>query len=130
MKKIFVGIALLVSVLMVSCSKKNDAKPQTAASDVTTINIEYRIQSASGHVNVDYIAPNSNGELEMTHAEVNRTEETINFTYATGNVFSVSASNLVPSHSVVQVQIFVNGILQVENSTTNPSQSAVAKGNF
>lgn len=132
MKNLFVCVALLISVLTVSCSKENEVKPQSAPVTPTTITIEYRIQNISGQVAVDYIAPNPNsGVLELTHAEINRTEKSISFTHESGyNKYSISASNVNPSHDVVQVQIYVNGVLEVENSTTNPSQNAFAEGNF
>ncbi|CAN5443925.1 hypothetical protein BH10BAC1_BH10BAC1_08830 [soil metagenome] len=130
MKKIFVCLALSASVLMVSCSKKDEVKPTNAPAVVTTINVEYRIVSASGLVGVDYIAPNAAGTLELMHMDVNRTEQTISFSYNSGYGFSVSAYNLNPSHDVVQVEIYVNGVLKTSASSTNPSQPAVAKGNF
>ena len=131
MKNISVAFALLISVLTVSCSKENEVKPQGPAAP-TTVNIEYKIQNVSGHVAVDYIAPNANGVLESMHMDVNRTEQSISFSFtsATLNAYSVSASNLTPSNDVVQVQIFVNGVLKAEHSVTAPGQTAVAKGNF
>lgn len=131
MKNLSVAFALLISVLTVSCSKENEIKPQGPATPVT-VNIEYKIQNVSGHVSVDYIAPNSQGILETMHMDVNRTEQSISFNYtsATVNAYSVSASNLMPSTDVVQVQIFVNGVLKAEHSVSGPGQTAVAKGNF
>ena len=130
MKKIFVCLALSASVLMVSCSKKDEVKPTNAPTAVTTINVEYRITSVSGQVGVDYIAPNASGDLQVLHMDVNRTSESISFSYNSGNGFSVTAYNLNPSHDVVQVEIYVNGVLKTSASTTDPSQPAVAKGNF
>ncbi len=132
MKNLFVCVALLTSVLMVSCSKENEVKPQTAAATATAITIEYKISNLSGQVGVDYIAPNASGVLETMHADVNRTEESISFSYTstTINAYSVTAYNLMPSTDVVQVQLFVNGVLKAEHSVTAPGQSAVAKGNF
>ena len=132
MKNISVCVALLISVLTISCSKENEVKPQTAPAAAATIAIEYRISNVSGQVGVDYIAPNANGELETMHMDVNRTEQSISFNYTstTVNGYSVSAHNLMPSNDVVQVQIFVNGVMKAEHSVTAPGQSAVAKGNF
>ena len=129
MKNLSVCVALLIGVLTVSCSKENEVKPQATPS---TIAIEYKIQNVSGQVGVDYIAPNANGELETMHMDVNRTEQSISFSYTstTVNAYSVSAHNLMPSNDVVQVQIFVNGVMKAEHSVTAPGQSAVAKGNF
>ena len=132
MKNISVAFALLIGVLTVSCSKENEVKPQTAAAVPSTVNIEYKIQNLSGLVGVDYIAPNASGVLEVMHMDVNRTEQSISFSYTstTINAYSVTASNVNPSNDVVQVQIFVDGVLKAENSVTAPGQSAVAKGNF
>lgn len=130
MKKIIVCLALSASFLMVSCSKKDEVKPTNVPAAITTLNIEYRITSVSGQVGVDYIAPNTSGDLQVLHKDVNRTQETISFSYNSGNAFSVSAYNLNPSHDVVQVEIYVNGVLKASASTTDPSQPAVAKGNF
>ncbi len=131
MKNLFFSFALLTSILTISCKKEIEVKPQVASSTATTNNIEYRVQNLSGQVAVDYIAPNPNtGVLEMVHVDLNRTDASFSFNYAKGNNFSISASNIIPSHDVVQVQIFVNGVLKVENSTTNPSQKAIAEGNF
>jgi hypothetical protein len=131
MKNLFFSFALLISVLTVSCKKETEVKPQGISATPSTINVEYRVQNQSGNVAVDYIMPNENtGELELKHAVLNRTEVSYNFNYQSGNTFSISASNVSPSHDVVQVQIYVNGVLRVENSTTNPAQSAIAQGNF
>lgn len=131
MKNLFISFALLTSVLSVSCKKETEIKPEGTPAAATTINIEYRVQNASGLVTVDYIAPNLNtGELQLVHVELNRNDASYSFNYESGNMFSISASNVNPSHDVVQVQIFVNGVLKVENSTTSPSQDAIAQGNF
>jgi hypothetical protein len=130
MKRLILSFALLTSVLAVSCKKENEVKPEGAPAAPGTVNIEYRIQSVSGHVNVDYIGTDAAGVLGMIHAEVNRTEESFKFSYNTGNSFSISASNATPSHDVVQVQVYVDGVLKAENSSTNPSQPAVAQGSF
>ncbi len=130
MKKIIVCVAVLTSVLAVSCKKGDEAKPTTTPAAPVTIDVEYRISSASGQVGVDYVAPDANGVLETKHIDVNRTSQTISFNHRSGYLFSVTAYNQTPSHDVVQVQLFVNGEMKAEASTTTPGQSAVAKGNF
>lgn len=116
MKNLIFSFALLVSVLTVSCKKETEVKPQGTPVTASTNHIEYRVENQSGQVAVDYFAPNPNtGILEMVHVELNRTEASYSFNYARGNNFSISASNVIPSHDVVQVQIFVNGVLKVEN---------------
>lgn len=132
MKNLSVCVALLVSVLTVSCSKENEVKPQIDPAASATIAIEYKIINVSGQVGVDYMAPNANGVLEVMHMDINRSEQSISFSYTSAivNGYSVSAHNLMPSTDVVQVELFVNGVLQAEHSVSAPGQSAVAKGNF
>ncbi len=130
MKNLIIAFALLVSVLGVSCKKGNEPKPQCPAATVSNIDVEYRINCASGNASADYIAPNAAGKLEMTHTEISRTSQSISFSCPTGNLLSVSATNTMPSHNVVQVQIFVNGTMVAESSSTDPSQKAIAQGNF
>ena len=130
MKNLFCSIALLTSVLAVSCKKGNEAKPQNAAAAPTTLNIEYHISGASSDIAADYLVPNANGKLENVHEIINRSSKVISFTYSTGHLFSVSASNETPSHDVIQVEIYVNGTLVAQSSSTDPSQKAIAQGNF
>jgi hypothetical protein len=130
MKKSILAFAVLTSVLAVSCKKSDDVKPEGVASPAKIVDVEYRVQSVSGNVNVDYIGTDATGNLTMLHAQVNRTAESLHFSYASGNRFSISASNVNPSHSVVQVQVYLDGVLKVEGSTTDPSSPAVAQGSF
>ena len=130
MKNLIFAFALLVSVLGVSCKKGNEPQPQSPATAVSNINVEYRIDCPSGSASADYIAPNAAGKLEMTHTVISRASQSISFSCPTGNLLSVSASNSMPSHSVIQVQIFVNGIMVATSSSTDPSQKAIAQGNF
>jgi hypothetical protein len=130
MKNVFVAFALLASVLGVSCKKGDEANPQTSPASSRTIDVEYLIQCPSGAANADYIAPDADGNLAMTHEEINRTSKVVAFTCPSGIFLSVSASNAMPSHDVVQVKIFVDGVLVADNSTTDPAQKAIAQGNF
>ena len=66
MKNLIFAFALLVSVLGVSCKKGNEPQPQSPATAVSNINVEYRIDCPSGSASADYIAPNAAGKLEMT----------------------------------------------------------------
>ena len=54
----------------------------------------------------------------------------VKLTSTTTNAYSVTSYNLMPSNDVVQVQLFVDGVMKAEHSVTAPGQSAVAKGNF
>lgn len=130
MKNLFISFTLLISVLGVSCKKGNEPQPQNPAGVAKTIKVEYIISCPSGAAGADYIAPNADGKLEMTHKDLTRNTESISFSCPSGNLLSVSAYNSNPSHIVVDVQIFVNGTMVAESSSTNPSQKAIAQGNF
>ena len=130
MKNLLVAFALLIGVLGVSCKKGGEAKPQPDAAIQKTINVEYRVQCPSGQANVDYLAPDTNGKLVSNHETVTRNSESITFSCPSGNFLSISASNGVPSHDVIQVQILVDGTVVAENSSTDPSSKAIAQGNF
>ena len=94
------------------------------------INVEYVMLTPSADASADFIAPNANGVLEMQHVTLDRNTSSTKFTCPTGNFLSVTAANKTPSHIVVQVQIIVDGVVVAENSSTNPSQNAIASGNF
>ena len=130
MKNIFVAFALFASVLGVSCKKGGEAKPINSDAVIQQINVEYRVQCPSGAATADYIAPDANGKLVSTHKDITRNSESITFSCPTGNFLSISAANSVPTHNVIQVQIFVNGTMVAENSSTDPSSKAIAQGNF
>lgn len=129
MKKLLLSFIVLTSVFVTSCKKEEKATPQDPIAP-KTINIEYRIQCESGNVNVSYLSPNSDGVLEMENETMNRTSSVVNFNFSSGHVFSVEASNVTPSHKVVQVQIFIDNVLFKEGSTSNPSVTAIAQGNY
>lgn len=129
MKKLLLSFVVLISVFSTSCKKEENAKPQDPVAP-KTINVEYRIQCESGNVNVNYLAPNTSGVLEMKSETMSRTSSVVNFNFTTGHLFSVEASNVEPSHKVVQVQIYIDNVLFKEGSTTNPSVTAIAQGNY
>src|SRR5437868_3230154 len=117
MKKLILSFVVLTSVLVTSCKKESEVKPQGAAVPAKIVSVEYRIANVSGHVNVDYMGVDAAGNLASIHADVTRTSESFKFSYATGHQFSISASNANPSHDVVQVQVYLDGVLKVESST-------------
>ena len=114
---------------MVSCKKETKVTPHDPAAP-KSINVEYRVQSESGMVNVTYVAPDASGKLVTQKVAVNRTTYSNNFNATNGNFFSVEASNINPSHKVVQVQIFIDGVLFKEGTTTDPTVKAIASGNY
>jgi hypothetical protein len=129
MKKLLLSFVVLVSVFTTSCKKEEKVTPQDPIAP-KTINVEYRIQCESGNVNVNYLAPNTSGVMEMQSETMTRTSSVVNFNFSSGHLFSVEASNVAPSHKVVQVQIYIDNVLFKEGSTTNPSVPAIAQGNY
>ena len=129
MKKLLLSFVVFVSVFATSCKKEAKVTPQSLVAP-KSINVEYRIQCESSNVNVNYLAPNSDGVLEMKNITVTRPSTVINFNFTSGHLFSVEASNVAPSHKVVQVQIYIDNVLFKEGSTTNPSVTAIAQGNY
>ncbi len=129
MKKLLLSFVVLVSVFTTSCKKEEKLTPQDPIAP-KTINVEYRIQCESGNVNVNYLAPNTSGVMEMQSETMTRTSSVVNFNFSSGHLFSVEASNVAPSHKVVQVQIYIDNVLFKEGSTTNPSLPAIAQGNY
>jgi hypothetical protein len=131
MKKIIIAIALFIGVSTVSCKKEEVVQPMSTTTVAPEmLNIEYHIAGVSADMVADYLLPTANGELENVHEVINRSSKIIQFSYPTGHLFSVSAANKNPSHDVVQVEIYVNGQLVAQSSTSNPSQNAIAQGNF
>jgi hypothetical protein len=128
MKNLVTCFALLIGVFTISCKKETTAQPQSAPAPIS-INVEYRIQSASGNVVANYLTPQG-GKLVSVTQTISRTYESITFNYTSGNLFSVKAFNATPSHDVVQVQIYMNGVLFKEGSASSPSETAIAEGNY
>lgn len=129
MKKLLLSFIVLASVFTTSCKKEEKVTPQDPIAP-KSINVEYRIYCASGSVNVNYLAPNTDGILEMKNETMNRNSSVVNFNFTTGHLFSVEASNSAPSHKVVQVQIYIDNVLFQENSTTSLTGKAIAQGNY
>lgn len=129
MKNTFFGIALLVGVTAVSC-KKESASEAASPATPATMHVEYRVQDASGKVNVSYLAPSGNAVLEEVDEQVSRSYYSVEFDIEAGHHLSVEASNVAPSHSTVQVGIYINGELKVQDISNDPSHKAIAQGNF
>lgn len=130
MKKIFFSFVILIGVLAVSCKKENAVSPQGAVVGSQTINVEYRVISESGNVEVNYLKPDSQGEFELENETVHRTYYTINFEAKKGNQFMIEAFNVVAARKTVHVQIYIDGKLFKEAFSYDPSQKAIAQGNY
>ena len=118
-----------MSLLTVSCKKENEVNPSSSA-PARAINVEYRITSETSSVNALYLYPDANGKLISTQQVINRSPYSITFASTTGNFFSVEAANVVAQHKMVNVQIYIDGVLFQEATSYSPSQKAVASGNY
>ncbi|MDQ3048807.1 MAG: hypothetical protein M3R27_14750 [Bacteroidota bacterium] len=129
MKNLFLGLSMLISVFSVSCKKESELQPSTPAAP-KTIKVEYVIQITSAQAVTSYLFPNSDGKLEMVTETVTRNNKVVSFEYNSGNFFYVEAANSSPSHLPVQVQLYIDGKMVAEHSTSNPSMKAIAQGNY
>lgn len=129
MKNVILSLSILTSFLAVSCKKENNVSPQTSTTG-TTIHVEYRVQSESGNVEILYSQPNEDGVFETESETVNRTYYSINFDCKKGNYLMVEAANVLPARKTVHVSIYVNGNLFKEAFSYDPSQKAIASGNY
>jgi predicted nucleic acid binding AN1-type Zn finger protein len=129
MKNIILYTSIIASISMVSCKKEDKVVPQSST-PTSTINVEYRVTNESGNVEITYLKPDDNGTFESETETVSRTYYAINFTCKKGNLLSVEAANVLPARKTVTVQIFVNGVLFKEATSYDPSQKALAAGNY
>jgi len=131
MKKIILAFAVIVSITAVSCKKENDVQPQSpAVVTPVSINVEYKITSESANVEASYMFPNADGQLEMKSETVTRAAHSVSFSCTKGKFFYLEASNTAPARKTVHVQIYINGVLFQEASSSSPSQKAIASGNY
>jgi len=129
MKNLILSLVVLISVSAVSCKKENSVKPQNVPAS-KTIEVEYRIINESGSVEINYLKPNAEGKFELKNEIIKRTNYSINFEAQSGNTFMVEAFNTLSSRKAVHVQIYINGNLFKEAFSYDPSQKAIAQGNY
>ncbi len=129
MKNLFIVLALMTGVLGVSCKKETEMQPATETA-AKTLKVEYVIQITSAQAVTSYLFPNSEGKLEMVTETIKRTNKVVSFEYSSGNFFYVEAANSSPSHLPVQVQLYIDGKMVAEHSTSNPNMKAIAQGNY
>lgn len=131
MKNIFLSFVVITSILAVSCKKETEVKPHTSTpATPKTVNIEYKIECESANMEVAYMFPNADGKLELKNETIERTEYTVSFSYASGNLFSVEAYNVIAARKRVNVQLYVDGKLMVESTSESASQKAIASGTY
>lgn len=130
MKNLLYSIALLTSVLTVSCKKGDEAKPQTPAVAAKSIQVLYIIQGASENMNATYSYPNADGKLVSKSEIVTSAYYTVSFTSTSGNHFDLEASNVLSERKAIHVQIYIDGNLFASGVSQSSPQSAIAEGNY
>lgn len=132
MNKLFFALTILTALtFMTSCEKEvapvNNSNP-VGSTTVREIKVDYAIQSTTGQVEVLAYVLNEDGELVEKSFEVNRLSETITFYCKSGQLLSVKARNINPSHDEVLVSVFVDGVLFRSGSANSAMTWAVASG--
>lgn len=132
MKGLFFSILAISSIfMMTSCEKEvtpvNNTNP-VGSTTIREVKVDYAIHSTTGQVEVLAYVLNEDGELVEKSFEVNRLSETITFYCKSGQLLSVKARNINPSHDEVLVSIFIDGNLFRSGSANAAMSWAVASG--
>ena len=131
MKKIIL-LALILTVLSFASCKKESAEPVapvTTSTPITTesINVQYRVSSASANFYVEYTSIEDNKEVSTT-IEIKKIAFAYSFYGNRKQKLSVKAYNVTPSGKEVLVDIYVNGVLFKSGSANSPGGIAIAEG--
>jgi hypothetical protein len=131
MKKIITFALILTSLSIISC-KKETAQPVVSTSTATStnpesINVQYRVTSASGFFNVEYTSL-ENDKVTTTNIDVNEVAFTYSFTWTKKQRLSIKAFNSTPSPKEILVEIYVNGVLFKSGLANTPGAIASAEG--
>jgi len=131
MKKI-TTLALILTVLSFFSCKKETTQPVVSTSTATvkapeSINVQYRVSSASGNFNVEYVSLEDE-KIVTTSVEVKKMSFTYSFGWTTKQNLSIKAFNSTPSSKEVLVEIFVDGVLFKSGSANAAGASAIAEG--
>lgn len=130
-KNVFFALTILTALtFMTSCEKEvapvNNTNP-VGSTTVREIKVDYAIHSVTGNIEVVALVQETDGLVEKTFV-VNRLNETITFYCKSGQLLSVKARNINPSHDEVLVSIFVDGNLFRSGSANSAMTWAVASG--
>lgn len=132
MKKLTAALALILTVLSFFSCEKKSVQPTTTTTNPTStpkesINVQYRVTSASGNFNVEYVSFEDE-EIKTTSADVKKMTFTYSFTWTTKQNLSIKAYNASPSSKELLVEIYVDGVLFKSGSANAPGAVAVAEG--
>lgn len=129
MKNILLTLTIALATVLASCGKEELPAPSAPAGNTQnqSIAVEYKVRATSANVTVQYMAPNSSGELELTTVQASRVDNSFSFDFERGHIFSVKAQNTFHSADEVIVEIYVNGVLQKTASANTPGAVAYAE---
>lgn len=132
--KNIISLALILTIVSFSsCSKKKNVAPATTTGSTSTIadnekiNVQYRVTSSSGQINVEYITV-EDGVAKTNTTKVNRYTFSYSFDWTKHKKLYVSASNTTPSSKEVVVEIYVNGELFRSGKANAAGAVASAEG--
>lgn len=132
MKKITTLALILTFFSFTSCQKKN-AEPVPAPSTTETvipdetIDVQYRVTSASGSFKVEYTAL-ENDVVTVFTKDVGQSNFTYSFNWVENKNLTIKASNSTPSTKRILVEIYVNGKLFKSAQTNTSGGIALAEG--
>jgi hypothetical protein len=127
MKNLIATVIVLTSIAFTSCKKEE--LPAPASNPNSQINVEYKIESESGHFTCEYSVPEGNTFVTKQY-QINRTQNSYTFSCNNGNLLSVKAYNTIPSGKSVKVTILVNGTPFKFSEANAPGAVAYAEGRY
>ena len=129
MKKI-ITLSLLVTILSFTSCKKNSTEPAPSASAPAAsedIKVQYRVTSASGHFNVEYVSLEGD-QITTTKKDIGNITFTYSFYWVPKQKLSIRAINSTPSDKEIKVEIYVNGVLFKSGEAKAIGAVALAEG--
>ncbi|MBK7668122.1 MAG: hypothetical protein IPJ32_12760 [Sphingobacteriaceae bacterium] len=129
MKKIITLSLLLTILFFTSCKKKSTEPIPSTATTVASedIKVQYRVTSASGHFNVEYVSFEDD-KITTTKKDVGSITFTYSFYWVPKQKLSISAINSTPSNKEIKVEIYVNGVLFKSGEAKAVGAVALAEG--
>lgn len=129
MKKI-ISLSLLLTILsFTSCKKKSVEPAPTASAPVASedIKVQYRVTSASGNFNVEYVSFEDD-KITTTKKDIGNITFTYSFYWVPKQKLSIRAINSSPSDKQIKVEIYVNGVLFKSGEAKAVGAVALAEG--
>lgn len=129
MKK-FITLTLLLTIISLSSCKKKSAEPTSSTTNIApdeSIKVQYRVTSASGHFNVEYVSLEGD-QITTTKKDIGNITFTYSFYWLPKEKLSIRAINSTPSNKEIKVEIYVNGVLFKSGEAKAVGAIALAEG--